>query len=270
MKVILKIIVIPIVVLFGQSCFVNKAFVPTSYEPCLHEKKGDKNIGFSISPFNLLKLNYSIATSNKFGFSCAGSVYEGFTSISLHGLYYKSTVDYKFDLSLGCEFSSHTNNTSTKGYFFRRNSTSYGINNAFYSPYLASSFLLKDDRNHYFGLSLKGCYNLVDHYSYSTKHINSDEVTSERYTFTERPYPFVSLEGALQFFSIHNKFAFRLQCGYNYRYASLEYSYNEIDYYTGDKVEKSALHPTLNAICANFGWTFFIGRKKKENKEIEN
>ena len=46
-------------------------------------KLHNKNIGLSISPFNLLKVNYSMATSNKFGFSTSASVYEGFTSFSL-------------------------------------------------------------------------------------------------------------------------------------------------------------------------------------------
>ncbi len=270
-----RILLITFCFILLQSCFVNNAFVPTGYEPSMLKEKKDNRLNISITPLNLIKINYTRALTNKIGMNISSANFDGVNSIDLGAFHYFNTEKFNIDLGGGFQYLRNRaaiyrviDNVSSilGGYYYTQK-----FNISFYSPFIAGSLIYKTQRKIALGLSLKASYNFIDDFNYyqriDTYQGKSNPTPLDEETLNLRPDPFFSLEPACNFYLNKERTSIRVQVGYNFRYATLEhkYSFMQSYNYVNPLVNATKDHPAINPITFNICLVIYF--RKKDSKK---
>jgi hypothetical protein len=184
-------VLLSIVVLLG-SCFPQKSFVASSFEPIVVEKKNEYQISGGLRPIGYWYSDFTYGLSDKIALKLNAAGFIGLGNFSASSVYYKRKNNSFFYAGPLFNFQSNQikrNFGNISGTALR--SCSY--NCIYYSPGLVAGAVINKGKEIEHHFILKGQYNIVDTYQYSHSIESREEAFDSEY-FVYRIPNFLSFE----------------------------------------------------------------------------
>jgi hypothetical protein len=259
-----------LLLLILTSC-VNKAYVPTLYEPMLLNKKGQIRVSYAQTT-STAKMQMAYALKENIGLVANETFASGITNTEVGVSYFKNREHFYFELGGGLGYQSNTINYNERAAagLSLFSSKYYTENfNCRYGSMFVSGCALWGGDGAKIGFGLKGGPLYINHYDYSTEVIpylgkqNSTPLDHEQFKFNNA-FTIIAEPSVFFVTNTDNRLSFRMQLGYTYSPGVYEHDYYFQQQWSSTPIiSSSKVHPEMRKVNFSIGLTFKIFEGKE-------